>query len=220
MAATTRPACGSSPAEEDAGARLASYQNFVLRRRGLDFGCGWRHSDCYGEFRFDHDHEPLDPRVVAASCDFLVARQGVHSLEPVRLGSVQCLDTQEEQFWTARDLVEASGVFVGVWQSKDEHESADSFMKAARVLGVTSDVSVYSWFTRDRYDGHRFVCGYTAPDRSRLELEFVDTACGKVHAKLWSERPESEPMYAVARTPRELFDRLCGIFQASTDVVS
>jgi len=206
---------------EAAGARLATWQTFTLRRRSIDFQADWKHSWCYGEFQVDDHSSTLDPRVVNSIC--LTARNGETMAQfgggPVHPGMLHCVDTQEAQFWTAADLVEAADAFVDVWEKNDECSSPEEFMRCMKTLGFTDD-STYSWFTRDKYDGHRFVCGYTAPDRTHLELEFVETNSETVQAKLWAERPDdSAPVYAVLRTPRELFERLRGMFQVPGGVV-
>src|SRR5208282_4230646 len=197
----------------DEGARSRSYQMVFLKRRGLNFRCDWRHVASRGEF--DLDEEPLDPRVVNASCDTALNGQersfGAGTSCP---GDLWCIDTGESQFWTAGDLIEACDAFSDVWESKDERVSADAFMHDLSTLGISSDdEDIYAWFARDKYDGHRFRCGYTTPDRSRLELEFIDTSDGRVQVRLWRERGDEEPVYAALRTPRELFERLRGMFQ-------
>ncbi len=206
--------------EADAqGARAASWQTVSMKHRGLDFQCNWVYSGCYGSFRMDT--EPLDPRVVNASCSTVIHNRdrtlGAGSSSP---GDLRCADTGEAQFWTARDLVDAADVFAKIWSNDDERVSADAFMRDLSTLGFSlGEEDVYAWFTRDRYDGHRFKCGYQTPDRTRLELEFLEMPSGKVQAKLWAERDDSEPTGAAVRTPRELFEMLRGMFLGSERMV-
>lgn len=205
------------------GARVADHQPFTVQRHGLDFQCDWKHSWCSGEFKLEREEDAnlLDVRVVSGEC--LTVRNGdarVHfSGGPVHPGMLRCVDTGESQFWTAADLVEAIDAFHSAWSGREEKASADAFMKDMETLGVQTDDSLYSWFNRDKYDGNRYTLAYKGPDGSAYEIEFVETTSGTVQAKLWREPPDEKPVVTVLRTPRELYERLHGIFLDSDRVV-